>query len=83
MRSRQNACAPVMVGRQSATFIRTFNGRMSLLAAVVGERDPQVFGVAQHLVAVGVDAVQDVDVFGSPSGAALAGLVLGSAAQPR
>src|SRR5674536_198758 len=43
------------------------------LGAVVGEWDPQVRGVAQHLVAMAVEPVEQVDVLGSSALAPLAG----------
>ena len=47
------------------------------LGAVVGEGHSQVAGEAQDLLAVAVEPVEQVNVFGSPSPAAVAGVVVG------
>jgi len=74
---RQNAFAPAMVRRHPATFNRIFVGRMSRSEPVVGERHPQVGREPQHLVAVGVEPVEQVDVLGPAPPAALPGVVVG------
>lgn len=48
-----------------------------MFTTVVRERHTQILRVAQHFIAVGIEPVQGVDVFGPSSPPALAGLMIG------
>lgn len=62
--------------REPAIFIRIFRGRTSCSLPLL-ERHPKITCVAKDLIAVGIEAVEQVDVFDSSPFPSLADLVIG------